>query len=190
VDTIPRGIAKPSVRQRRIGPPVLLRESKNMSKNQLFPQLYFSYSQFLLYDCGVKSPGCVWTKIHYAQGFTRRESVVSFGTLLEFGFADISYTRGPFQPQKNYERAIAVPFVVSTGRVIIDGPEEINIQRFIELPTGNYAVTAAQLVTTNKKEIVDLFFESRTEPLKRSAIIVADNLLNPTPTLIETAEMA
>jgi hypothetical protein len=67
----------------------------------LKPRLYYSYSQFLVYDFSVKTPGCLWTPAHSAPGFARRESAVSFSTLLEFGYADISYRRGPFQPNES-----------------------------------------------------------------------------------------
>jgi hypothetical protein len=34
--------------------------------------------------------GCAWTAEHTAQGFARRQSTVNFGTLLEFGYADVA----------------------------------------------------------------------------------------------------
>jgi hypothetical protein len=160
------------------------------AQSLLQPRLYFSYSQFLVYDSAVKAPGCLWTDAHSAQGFARRDSAVSFGTLLEFGFADVSLRRGPFQPSETYERVIAVPFVVSTGRVIVDGPEEIKIGRAIELPVGNYQIVAAQRVLGDDEELIDLFVDKLEEPLRNSKIIVADAMLNPSAQLVETAEVA
>jgi len=160
------------------------------AKTLLQPRLYFSYRQFFVYDFSVDTPGSIWTDAHSAQGFARRESAVSFGTLLEFGYADVSYRRDPFQPYEAYERVIAVPFVVSTGRVVVDGPEEINIGRLFELPPGNYQIVAAQRVVGDEEELIDLFVEKVDEPLRNSKVIVADALLNPPVHLVETAEIA
>ena len=63
----------------------------------LKPRLYFSYSQFMVYD-REHIPGCIWTDGHVAQGFARKESVVCFGTLLEYGHADVSATVGAYSP--------------------------------------------------------------------------------------------
>ena len=90
------------------------------AQSLLQPRLYFSYSQFFVYDSAVKGPGCLWTDAQVREGFARRESAISFGTLLEFGFADVAFRRGPFQPSEAYERVIAVPFVVFTGKVMVD----------------------------------------------------------------------
>jgi len=83
-----------------------------------------------------------------------------------------------------------VPFVVSTGRVIVDGPEEIKIGRAIELPVGNYQIVAAQRVLGDDEELIDLFVDKLEEPLRNSKIIVADAMLNPSAQLVETAEVA
>jgi hypothetical protein len=111
-------------------------------KFRLSPRLYFSYGQFLVYDRDVKAPGCRWTDEHTSQGFARRESTVCFRTLLEFGYADVSYCEGPFQPEVEYERVIAVPFFVSSGTVVIDGPDEVSVGRTFTLPAGNYRLVA------------------------------------------------
>jgi hypothetical protein len=58
-------------------------------KIALSPRLYFSYSQFMVFDESVRLPGCEWTDEHSAQGFARWESTVNFSTLLEFGEADV-----------------------------------------------------------------------------------------------------
>jgi hypothetical protein len=36
------------------------------TKVVLSPRLYFSYSQFMIYDETVKLPGCAWTAKHSA----------------------------------------------------------------------------------------------------------------------------
>ncbi len=160
------------------------------SLTTLIPRLYFSYGQFFVYDFSVTAPGCLWTDAHNAQGFARRDSAVSFGTLLEFGYADVRYRLGSFQPNDAYERVIAVPFLVCTGKVIVDGPEEINIQRNFELPTGNYRVFCGQRLVGHKEERIDLFFERLDEPLGKSEVVVADAMLDPPLELVETAEVA
>ena len=153
----------------------------------LSPGLYFSYGQFFVYDKSVHMPACDWTDAHSDQGFARRRCTVAFGTLLEFGDADIKIHRGPYQHRGRYERVIAVPFLVASGRVNVDGPEETDLERGFELPLGNYRLVAAQRVTGDDEEAIDLFFELLTKPLERSSILVADEALNPPTPLIETA---
>lgn len=156
----------------------------------LSPRLYFSYNQFLVYDQSVKLPGCAWTEGHSAQGFARRESTVCFNTILEFGYADVAVSLGPYRPNDRYERVVAVPFLVASGRVVVDGPEEPDLGRAFELPSGNYRLVSAQRVTGNEEEAFDLFFEALLEPLTQSAILVADAMLDPPTPLIELAEIA
>jgi hypothetical protein len=69
----------------------------------------------MVYDQSVRLPGCAWTDAHSAQGFARRESVVNFNTVLEFGCADVSISRGAYQPRGEHDRVIAVPFLVTSG---------------------------------------------------------------------------
>src|SRR6185295_10740927 len=93
-------------------------------KPSSLPRLYFSYNQFMVYDQSVQLPGCDWTDDHFAQGFARRESVVNFNALLEFGYADVEISFEPYQPKQEDERVIAVPFHVMSGKVVVEGPEE------------------------------------------------------------------
>ena len=116
--------------------------------------------------------------------------MVYFVTLLEFGNADVVYELGPFVPDESYERVIAVPFTVVTGKVIVDGPDENNVQRLVELPNGNYRLVAAQRTTGDEEEVIDLFFEKLDEPLRQSRIIVADKQLEVPGALLETADVA
>jgi hypothetical protein len=159
-------------------------------RTPLPPRLYFSYGQFLVYDCGVKAPGSLWTDAHSAQGFARRESTVSFGTLLEFGHADVFYCRGAFRHDGAHERVIAVPFSVFTGKIMVDGPEEVGIARTFGLPLGNYRIVAAQRLVGGGEELVELFAEKLDDALGESRVIIADDLLNPPVRLVETAEIA
>ena len=160
------------------------------TKIALAPRLYFSYSQFMVYDESVRLPGCAWTDTHSAQGFARRESTVNFNTPLEFGYADVTVCNGSYQPHEQYVRVVAVPFLVSSGRVIVDGPEELKVQRRFDLAMGNYRLVAAQRITGDEEEAVDLFFEPLEKPLDRSAVLIADSALNPPTNLLETAAVA
>ena len=152
--------------------------------------MYFSYGQFMVYDIDVISPGCAWTEDHTAQGFARRDSVVSFISILDFGQADVTFVLGAYQPTREFDRVIAVPFTVVTGRVLIEGPEEMDAGRTIELPPGFYSLTAAQRVLNDDWEDVHLFFESLADPRKSSTILVADDMLSPPFPLLETVEIA
>jgi hypothetical protein len=156
----------------------------------LFPNLYFSYSQFMVYDQSVALPGCDWSEKHSAQGFARCESTVNFNTILDFGHAEVTIIVGPFQSNGEYERVIGVPFLVTSGTIIVDGPEEMEVERTFSLPSSNYWLVAAQRVLGEDQEKIDLFFEQVNKPVKCSRIIVADNLLNPQLPLLETAEVA
>lgn len=156
----------------------------------LSSKLYFSYSQFMVYDQSVDLPGCAWTEAHSAQGFACRESSVNVGVLLEFGDADVLVYRSAYQPEGEYDRVIAVPFLVTSGKVMVDGPEEFDVERSFALPSGNYRLVVAQRVIGDEEESIDLFFEPLAQPLDRSCILVADEMLNPLQQLIETAGIA
>jgi hypothetical protein len=156
----------------------------------LSPSLYFSYNQFLIYDSDVKLPGCEWTAAHSAQGFARRESVVCFSTLLEFGNANVVVSCSVFESRQEYERAIAVPFRITSGKVIVEGPDESDVDRSVAVPSGDYRLVAAQYVTGDDEEAIDLFFELLPESLKKSSVLVLDEALNPPQVLIETASIA
>lgn len=160
------------------------------TKNDLLPKLYFSYSQFMVYDQSVQLPGCDWTEAHTAQGFARRESVVNFNTLREFGYADVAVSRNAYHPQREYQRVIAVPFLVTSGKVVVDGPEETSVERSVTLPPGHYRLVAAQRAIGDDEEVIDLYFEPLTKALEQSIILVADEELRPSMPLIETAEIA
>lgn len=161
-----------------------------MKSTALSPKLYFSYSQFMVFDQAEQLPGCDWTEEHTAQGFSRRESTVCFGTPLEFGHANVMITVGPYTPQEKYERVISVPFLSSSGRVRVEGPDEMDVDRAFDLHPGNYRLTAAQITTGKDEEVIDLFFEPLDAPLKQSTVVIADEMLNPPDRLIETAGIA
>jgi hypothetical protein len=159
----------------------------NMSTLRLL--INFAYSQFMVFDEAVNNPGCAWTEAHSAQGFARRDSVVSFGTLLEYGRANITISQDSYQPRGEYVRVFAVPFLVTSGKVMVCGPEEANDpSKRIDIPPGNYRLVAAQRLTgdENDEQSFDLFFESIMIPLTRSAILIADDALDPPTPLLET----
>lgn len=159
-------------------------------KTTLSPRLYFSYNQFMVYDNSVQLPGCDWTDQHTAQGFARRNSTVNFATLIESGYADVSVFIGAYQASTPYDRSIIVPFLVTSGQIIVEGPEEAISERNFSLPPGNYRLVASQRVTANESEAIDLCFELLTKPLERSTILTADNALNPPTPLVETSAVA
>lgn len=160
-----------------------------MAKIKLSPPLYFSYGQFLVYDQSVAAPGCLWTEQHTAQGFARRESTVCFRTLLDLGYAEVVYQLDAFMSDSSYERVIAVPFFVSTGKVVVDGPEENSVSRLVEIANGRYRLTAAQRVA-GEREHIELFFEKLELPLRKSQVVVADKELQVPDELLETAAIA
>ena len=164
----------------------------NATPFTLSPDLEFSYSQFFVYDASVQMPACEWTKEHSDQGFARREGTVAFGTRLEYGKAEVRVYVCSYQPRDDHERVIAVPFVVVSGQVIVDGPEEMESgrDRNVALPPGSYRLVVAQRVVGDEEEVIDLFFEPLAKPLERSEIIKADDGLDPPDPLIETAETA
>ena len=159
------------------------------TKMILSTRLYFSYRQFLVSDKDVKLPGCAWTEAHSNQGFIRRNSTVNFGTLLEFGWADVIVNLSSFETRDEYERIIAVPFSATSGIINLEGPES-DLPESFSLSIGNYRLVVAQRVTGDDEEAIDLFFEQLAELPKQSEIIKKDDMLNPSMPLIETARIA
>ncbi len=152
--------------------------------------IYFSYNQFHVFDASVKLPGCAWTDGHFKQGFARRPQNVNFGTLLEFGEGDVAVHLGSYEERDEHERVVEVPLEVASGEVVIGGPEEYPNKHIITVPTGHYRLVAAQSVTDDAREAIDLYFEKVPEPLKRSRILLADGGLEPPGPLLESADVA
>jgi len=165
----------------------------------LFPSpMYFSYSQFLVYDGSAGRKGFHWTEAHGRQGFARNNVNVSFSTLLEYGYADLSLRIGPFANMRPYTRVIEVPIYAPSGTVGIEGPEEWDAQRTVSVEPGYYRLIAAQLLqedvfdpygADNERERIDIFLERLKQPLANSRIIIADARLHPMEPLIESAEL-
>jgi hypothetical protein len=157
-------------------------------------RIYFSYNQFTVFDNAERDIGSHWTQHHHEQGFARRERIVSFVTMLEFGHALVSVRLGEYLARHDDQRVIAVPFRVDSGGVSIVGPEEPDSPRTISLSTGHYRLVAAQRVVQEDEEhmvfeeAVDLFFEPVSQPAKQSQIILADEGLHPPAVLLEHAD--
>lgn len=153
--------------------------------------LYFSYSQFMVYDKSEAAPGCDWTETHTRQGFARRESTVCFATVLEFGDADVRVHLGEYTANQADERVIVVPFYSPTGQIVVEGPEEDEVSdRDISIAPGHYNLLAAQRVVDDEEEVIDLYFQKLGEPAKRSKVLMADEELDPPAKLLEDAAIA
>jgi len=155
---------------------------------ELFPKLYFSYSQFFIYDEGLDSPACKWTEAHSRQGFARRQQAIAVGTLLEFGDASVHVQFGDLAPLEEFERVIAIPLEIRSGRVCVDGPEEHPADRSFPVSPGLYRVAIGQKVVEDQHEEVVIALEKLTVPMSNSEILVADRALDPPVPLIEDAE--
>jgi hypothetical protein len=152
-------------------------------------RIYFSHSQFFVFDKSVKLPGCAWTEGHYQQGFARREMNVCFGTPLEFGHADMVVHLGPYKRKDEHQRVIEVPIEVS-GEVVIAGPEEIENKNVVKVAKGAYRLVAAQTMMGDDREVIDLYFEKLINPITKSQILVCDDALHPSSQILESAEVA
>jgi hypothetical protein len=155
----------------------------------LSTRIAFGYSQFLVFDKAAPA-GHQWSQGHYDQGFARTARSVSFGTPLEFGHGAVLVHLGPYEGRDEHTRVVEVPFEVSSGEVAVGGPEEFPVkpERVLQLPKGHYRLVAAQAVTDENEEKIDLYFEKLTEPLPKSRVVVADEAMRPPTPLLETAE--
>ncbi len=150
--------------------------------------IYFSYSQFMVYDLSEQWPQCMWSEDHTSQGFARREKTVCIGTMLEFGDAKLSLVKSGYLAKAHHQRVFAVPFECASGAINVVGPEEFHVERHTYLPVGSYRLTVAQTVVDEGHEDVELFFEQLSTPLLCSEIILADELIAPPSILSETAD--
>jgi hypothetical protein len=167
-----------------------MKETSMLSDSAILSaRIVFGYSQFLLFDKEAR-PGHRWSQGHYDQGFARTGRSVSFGTPLEFGLGAVLVHLGPYEGRDEHTRVIEVPFEVSSGEVVVGGPEEFPVapERVFQLPNGHYRLVVAQAVTDEDQEKIDLYFEKLAEPLPTSRVIVADEAMRPPTPLLETAE--
>jgi hypothetical protein len=56
--------------------------------------------------------------------------------------------------------------------VIVEGPEETETERNVRLPPGDYRLIAAQNVTGEEEESIDLSFELLAKPLEWTKLSV------------------
>ncbi len=155
----------------------------------LSPDLYFSYNQFFVYDKELGNGASEWNEVHSRQGFARREQAIAMGTLCEYGTAKVSVHLTHFATPNKYERVIAVPLLTKSGSISVDGPEEYPLERSCPVANGHYRVVIAQHVTGENSENIDIFLEKLEKSKETSEIIVADESLNPSDKLLETAEI-
>lgn len=83
-----------------------------------------------------------------------------------------------------------MPFEVSSGQIIVSGPEDDVGEHRVTLPSGHYKLVIAQAVLDEERTFVDLYMDQLVTPLVRSRILLADDAMNPPDTLLETAEIA
>ena len=126
-------------------------------------KLRFAYSQIVIYDSVVSQPGCNWTNEHYAQGFVRREGVVCFGTLLEYGKAEVEVIYGDYAP-RDLTRVIRCPLRLESGSVCVVGPEEWPEpeDHKLALSPGMWSITCGQSILGPALPSLVLWFSSST----------------------------
>ncbi|WP_394840666.1 NucA/NucB deoxyribonuclease domain-containing protein [Pendulispora brunnea] len=152
-------------------------------------RMYFSYNQFMIFDSGEKQPGSDWTDEHVQQGFIRRAHTVSFGTICEFGDAELRVFCRAFEHISNYDRAIEVPLHVVSGRISIEGPEE-DERPGVDLAEGHYRITVAQRLVKEEHEEIDVFIEPAAGPVEKSRILIADHGIAKRENLLEQGRVA
>ena len=154
--------------------------------------MIFSHNHFYVYDNAVDLPGLDWTDLHIQQGFARRPSTVGFSTLVEFGTATLRVYGDGYAKNKLFQRVISVPFESITGEILIEGPEEFDVNRSIFLEVGHYELFVAQKTVSSNpldaiQEEIEIFFVKTDDIPLRSKIIVADENIDSS-VLTETAE--
>ena len=150
----------------------------------------FAYGQILVFDQAETEPGSIWTDLHVAQGFVRRERVLAIGTLLAAGEATLKLYTGALESFDSYDRVVAIPLQVDTGVICVEGPDEYPIERFVELTPGYVRVVAAQRVLSDTKIVFDLYFSTEANPNSGSQILKADKNLLPSENLLENGDIA
>ena len=122
-------------------------------------QIYFSYSQFVIFDEASKNVGLDWSDRHFSQGFARTDSAVSFRTLFQFGSADVKIFYAVFKRQGDEERVISVPFHSMSEHACLFAPEEDEPLRF-DIEPGDYLLTSAQVPCGAEESLlIRLYFE-------------------------------
>lgn len=153
-------------------------------------QMYFSYSQFMVYDGETKQPGCAWLDAHFNQGFARRETVANFRTLLEYGDARLRIWDGPFAGGE-YDWVILVPLFLPSGVLRVEGPEEpSSATPSINVASGYYELWCGQKSLDEDKQDIDLFLRACPAPLVSSRIVINDGSLDDKTPFLEEAGVA
>jgi Competence protein J (ComJ) len=152
-------------------------------------EIYFAYSQFLVYDVSVDHIGSAWTETHSRQGFARRESYASIGTLLEDGKGIVKVYPDGYVEDRDHARVISIPFYSPTGQITVTGPEEFEPSVVLQFESTHFRLTVAQRLVGEEQEMIELYFEEMDRPLGKSEILVADDELDPPETLLEHADV-
>lgn len=153
------------------------------------PSVRYSFNQVVFFDDSEGAPGSSWTEEHWRQGFARRETVVAFATIRQAGIALLNACYGSPDDSEPFERLISVPLRLPTGKLRIEGPEEYPIDRFIELPPGEYVVILGQRFGAHQALDFHLFVDA-ARGRNSSQILKADQVLDPPPVLLESADPA
>jgi hypothetical protein len=151
------------------------------------PQIRYTYGQFLVFDSSQEAPGCQWDDRHWNQGFSKRESIVSFSTLERSGKGKLLVVNSA-EKQKGVIRAIRTSIYVPSGKLCIEGVDEFPISRYVSLVPGIYRITASQGREANGQLLIFISVIPSTE-IEPSEVIVADDALDPHIPLLETSEV-
>ena len=122
--------------------------------------------------------------------FDDKTRVASRANLIEFGNASLRIWIARYGEDQIYARVHAIPILVTSGEIVIEGPEEQGTERKVKLAPGNYRLVVAQTPHTEDSQFMDLFFERTADTDLSSQILVQDDELSPPPVLVESAETA
>ncbi|NRA56692.1 MAG: hypothetical protein HRU13_01045 [Phycisphaerales bacterium] len=143
--------------------------------------LYFSYSQCFVFDESEEQHGCEWTDEHVNQGFVRRERVLAFGTILQFGTARLTVSFDPIADLGGAGRSIRCPLYLPSGKLVVMGPEETMYETapVVLVEPGWYFVTCSQWVHDNEEVDMNInFVKDKGAGPQQSAVLIADRGLN------------
>lgn len=148
-------------------------------------RLMITYRTLAVFDPALEQPFNDWTPRHVAQGFTWRESSVTFSTLDDGGMMQVTLRQCDEVLQyAETQRAIIVPFSVGASGLVevtsIDqGPQ-------ISLAPGKYALVFETGRNADTTMWCLLTFVPSKKPIE-PRILVADEALSPSYPLLMAA---
>lgn len=171
--------------------------SDDLRKQPYTLLLPFGYNQFIVRDRDADAAGLDWSDRHVAQGFARRDQIISFGTLVGWGRATVHVQLGGQVDSHQYERIVKVPFHCPSGLVELMTPDmAYGESSFFQVECGHYSVLAAQRLVSDPGRLsahplieVVLLLEPRDQSLDRSEVVKADADLSPQFPLLESADI-